>query len=78
MASYLYYQKDISMFSDVAFDRLCSKMLGEWADIRHRHKALITEDDLRAGSGFAIQSYPALVIGAACWLAKDWRLLPHE
>ncbi len=78
MASYLYYQLDVSLFSDLEFDKMCAFMLQEWSSIHHHHKALISEDDLRAGSGFGIPVYPERVKGAATRLAQEWRLLTPD
>lgn len=75
MASYLYYQKDISMFSDVRFDALCKWMESHWHLLTHQHKHLITLEDLRAGTGFGIKEYPGMAIGAAERLATEWGLM---
>lgn len=50
MASYAYYELDQPLLSDAAFDELAKFMLERWKAIRHWHKDLITEDDLKAGT----------------------------
>lgn len=71
MASYLYYQKEISIISDELFDELCSHMVEKWDTLDHPNKVYITLDDLRAGSGFAIAeaTYPHRVRSSALSLA---------
>ncbi len=63
MASYAYYHLDQPFLSDAAFDELAKFMLERWKAIRHRHKDLITEDDLRAGS-LKTREFPGIVQGA--------------
>jgi hypothetical protein len=50
MAAYSYYELDDPILEDASFDLLAKKMLDRWAAITHRHKHLITEDDLKAGT----------------------------
>ena len=64
MSCYLYYEEDLHIISDTQFDAMCKELLERWPEVTHRHKYLITEEDLKAGTGFAIQ-YPLMVIGAA-------------
>lgn len=63
MASYAYYELDTPLLSDDAFDHLAKWMLERWADIQHRHKHLITEDDLRAGT-LLRRDFPEMAKGA--------------
>lgn len=62
-SSFCYYVHDESLLSDDVFDRMCKYMLENWDKLEHQHKYLITEDDLRAASGFAIHpsKYPTIV-----------------
>lgn len=73
MASYLYYIRDISPpLLDCEFDELCVFALKNWKEIKHRHKHLIHEADLKAGSLFMLADlhYPDMVKSAAfSWLA---------
>jgi hypothetical protein len=62
--SWSYYVMDISPVRDTWFDEVCHTMLREWKNITHRHKDRISEEDLRAGTGFAV-TYPEIAKGAA-------------
>ena len=56
VASFAYYQRDVSLLSDPTFDRLSKDILDN--NIKHSLLShLISESDLRAGSGYAIPSY---------------------
>lgn len=61
MASYAYYKQDNPIFSDSFYDELAKTMMSIWHAIEHRHKALITIDDLKAGS--YLGEYPSIVVG---------------
>lgn len=65
MCSYLYYELDISPIPDEQFDRMAKRLLNLWDTVEHRHKHLITREDLAAGTGFAIKDYPTIVQFAA-------------
>lgn len=56
MLSYLYYLHDISVVSDVFFDRLCKDLLEAWDETEHPHKHLIDRDALSAGTGFYLKA----------------------
>ena len=73
MASYLYYQHDISAIPDTEYDRICVRLLESFKTIKHPHKKLITKADLAAGSGFAIplRKYPLITQSAAFGWAKS-------
>lgn len=73
MASYLYYQRDISLLTDAYYDELCVELNARWASIRHQHKHLIDRAALVAGTGFYIgeDQYPQRVIGAAEYILKE-------
>jgi hypothetical protein len=62
MAAYAYYKEDDPILSDTFFDSMAKTMLAVWDDIEHRHKHLITVDDLEAGS--YLGEYPSIVEGA--------------
>jgi NAD-dependent DNA ligase len=67
MASFLYYIEDESLLTDAYYDELSQQMLERWDEITHRHKQLISADDLLCGSGFAIREdeYPSITKYAA-------------
>lgn len=63
MASFAYYEEDNPILSDGLFDALAKRMLECWDDIDHRHKDLITTDDLEAGT-LLKRDFPERVKGA--------------
>lgn len=64
MSSYAYYVEDNPIISDAVFDWLAKFTLKKFDKIEHRHKHLITEDELRAGTLLLSQEdYPSIVIG---------------
>lgn len=66
MASYLYYNINIeSPMSDEEYDILCKRLYDEWDEIEHPHKHLIERDSLKSGTGYYINKYPMMVMGAA-------------
>jgi NAD-dependent DNA ligase len=62
MLSYSYYKQDNPVVSDGFYDKLARKLLKEYDNIEHRHKHLISKDDLRAGS--FLGEYPSIIEGA--------------
>ncbi len=69
LASYCYYQLNLSPMTDEAFDRLCVRLIERWDFIDNSvypHKNLIDYEALSAGSCFLPEySYPRIVtIGA--------------
>lgn len=68
MAAYAYYKQDEPILTDAFFDAMGKTMLEVWDDIDHRHKHLITRDDLQAGS--YLGDYPSIVEGAMEELKK--------
>ena len=71
-SSYCYYQKDESLMSDIAFDKLCKWMFDNHDSLEHEHKHLVTKDMLQAGSGFNLKAddYPLRVQHSAPVLIK--------
>jgi NAD-dependent DNA ligase len=62
MAAYAYYIEDDPILSDAQFDRLVKRMIEHWDKIEHRHKELITLENLEAGT--FLGAYPEMVKGA--------------
>lgn len=60
MSSYVYYHLNDNIISDSLFDYLCSVVLDDWDDIVHRHKYLLSKEDMKAGSCYALklEAYP--------------------
>jgi hypothetical protein len=64
VSSYAYYIRGCSLLSDDVFDMICKTILDE--SIYHSLLShLYTEEDLKAGTGFAIpvKNYPNFVVG---------------
>ena len=63
MTSLAYYKHNRSYISDISFDKLCKFMLDNHSAfsivVRHPEK-LLRKDDLRAGTGFALE-YPGAI-----------------
>lgn len=75
MASYLYYIHDDSLLSDGLYDNLARLMLKNWPKLEHKHKHLITVDDLEAGSlsRLVASEYPVTTRGAVSHLVRsEW------
>lgn len=68
--SFLYYVAAQPVLRDSQFDKLNAKLKEHWDQVTHPHKALVTMDDLNAGSGFAVK-YPLSVEGAAWQLLRE-------
>jgi len=71
MTSWLYYQQDICLLPDEDYNKLCVRLLEALPGITHKHKHLVDEDSLRAGTGYAIVAYPGIAVGAASRLAAE-------
>ena len=69
MHCFLYYVEDAPVISDALFDEMSKELMAKWDSIEHWHKDLISLDDLRAGTGYALR-YPERVKGAARDLAR--------
>ena len=73
MSSYLYYKKDKNVLSDGDYDKMCTRILTEWKDIKHQHKRRVNRKSLGAGTGYQIKNYPTIVMSAAEGWYQDWR-----
>lgn len=62
MASYAYYIQDDPIFTDGFYDTLAKRILDNWDTITHRHRDVLSKDDLEAGS--FLGEYPSIVQGA--------------
>ena len=62
MASYAYYVQDDPIFTDGFYDGLAKTILDNWDNITHRHRDVLSKDDLAAGS--FLGEYPSIVEGA--------------
>ncbi len=68
-AAWAYYHMDKNFMSDTASDWMARELLKAWPTVAHRHKHLITEDELAAGTlRLAKDKYPEIVKGSAEFL----------
>lgn len=67
IASYLYYHRFNSIFKDEEFDELCAFLVEHWDSVTHPLKRLITLDDMKAGTLYALklEEYPMGLIRIA-------------
>lgn len=68
--SYLYYEQDVSLITDHEFNAICQALLDNYDNINHRHKHLISLDNLKANTGYDIQ-YPLIIKHLAFTLYKE-------
>lgn len=71
--SLLYYKHDISAWSDDLFDQHCKWLLDRYDRLPAWFTARVTEGDLRAGTGFALE-YTDEEERDALWWHNDLRL----
>ena len=68
MASYAYYERDVSLLSDNVFDMMCFLLLEhlDCINIDHPHMHLCDMQALEAGTGFDLgDKYPSIVVSTA-------------
>lgn len=58
--SFLYYELNVSLYSDAEFDCICDKIYKDFDNITHMHKHLLDKESLKAHTGYTIQ-YPNIV-----------------
>lgn len=69
MAAYIYYYKDAQIMTDSDFDKMAKELLENYDTIAHRHKHLITKEDLAAGTLLlAEEKYPTITKDCAMHL----------
>lgn len=73
MAALAYYEDDDPILTDACFDRLCRELAARWHAVRHPHRHLLTLDDLRAGTAYALDrdAVPSLVRAGLASLRRD-------
>lgn len=74
LLGYLYYVHDVSVVEDEMFDKMAKTILER--NIKHSKLShLITDDDLRAGSLYAIaaKNYPAFIIDHAYRIMREMK-----
>ena len=72
MCAYAYYVEDKPLISDTEFDKLSKEILENYDTIEHRHKHLITKEDLEAGT--FLGKYPSIIEGAVRAYRKEFKL----
>lgn len=72
MASYAYYERDISLISDSDYDWICKTLLGNLDQIDHQHSYLLDDESLKAGTAYHIKDWPGMVIGGAEMWIEDY------
>ena len=66
MAAYTYYHEDQPILSDQSFDKLAKLLKKNWTEIQHRHKHLISEEELEAGTLLLDKdSFPLIAVDTA-------------
>lgn len=74
-SSYLYYlhPEARGICSDETFDWCCKRLVEDWDVIDHHHKSLISLEDLKAGTGFALREhdYPGIVKSVASRMSLE-------
>lgn len=67
LASYAYYIRDKSIYPDEYYDALAKFLLTSWDTFEHRHKYLVTREDLEAGTLYHLKEhdYPSIVRNSA-------------
>lgn len=69
--SYLYYELDVAVISDLLYEDLCKQLLREWDRVEHRHKDLVDKGSLTAGTGYYLKDYPGIVKGSAAMMVAE-------
>jgi hypothetical protein len=62
ITAYAYYILDESLIQDYEFDSMAKELLEKYDSIEHKHKSLISKEDLAAGTLLlAEEDYPLIV-----------------
>jgi len=71
ITAYAYYILDESLIEDHEFDTMAKELLANYDSVEHRHKHLLTKENLEAGTLLlAEENYLAIVVDVAVTLAK--------
>lgn len=72
VSSYAYYHLDATIMPDTEFDKMAAGILKDYDLYAHRHKHLITKEDLEASTLLLAESaYPIIVKECAKRRIKD-------
>lgn len=72
MHSYLYYEMDEPIISDIEYDELCRELKEKWDSVEHFHKHLVDVHSLGAGTGYQVK-YNNRIASAAIELLKQYK-----
>mgnify|MGYP003681233467 FL=1 len=72
MHSYLYYEMDEPIISDIEYDELCKQLKDKWDSVEHFHKHLVDVQSLGAGTGYQLK-YNNRIASAAIELLKQYK-----
>lgn len=67
MSSYLYYEQDKNVLSDIDYDAVCLRLIAEWDCAEHPHRNLLNLDSLRAGTGYDVKYTKMIKMAALQW-----------
>ena len=70
ISSYCYYNLSDPVMTDMDFDYLTERLKQEYENVDHPHKHLVTENNLKAGTGYDID-YPTIVKCTAMQIIKN-------
>jgi len=72
LAAYVYYELDDPILTDGFFDQLCRQLEFCWDMVEHRHKSLVRQEDLPAGTCLAdFNTFPLLIRDTATRLVRQ-------
>ena len=77
IGSYAYYRLGERVMEDQDFDFLVYRLKEEYDNADHYHKSYITEEHLRAGTGYDID-FPSIVKGAYNNYMREWLKGDHD
>lgn len=70
--SYIYYELNDEVITDYEFDLLCSQLKKKFSTLKYKHKDLIDEDSLAAGTGHHLRGkFPEEIKKKAEKLLRD-------
>lgn len=69
-ASLLYYEHDLSVWSDETYDNHCEMLLRNYHHLPAWFTERVSDEDLRAGTGFALKTTPEEHTAAFAWYAR--------
>lgn len=68
-ASYLYYEEDLSVWTDELYDQHCHFLLTKYHKLPEWFTQRVSKDDLSAGTGYALKLSDEEKLAARSWYA---------